>query len=141
MSIVGRKFLHASDIHIGFPIGSLGETAHISDADLKIVIDQMRGAFDNLIDTAISENVMFVVLAGDVYDGAQAQEALQGHFQRGLDRLNECGIKVFIIHGNHDPLEKCFAPKIPKKFWRLNQTGNRYMWPALVSKDRMNETI
>ena len=73
MSIVGRKFLHASDIHIGFPIGSLGETAHISEADLKIVIDQMRGAFDNLIDTAISENVMFVVLAGDVYDGAQAQ--------------------------------------------------------------------
>ena len=127
MSIVGRKFLHASDIHIGFPLGSLGETGHISESDMKTVIEEMRGAFDNLIETAISENVMFLVLAGDIYDGAQAQDALQGHFQRGLERLNEAGIKVFIIHGNHDPLEnqskrrkpfppntKVFRPKDPE---------------------------
>ena len=151
MSIVGRKFLHASDIHIGFPIGSLGETAHISDADLKIVIDQMRGAFDNLIDTAISENVMFVVLAGDVYDGAQAQEALQGHFQRGLERLNEAGIKVFIIHGNHDPLEnqskrrkpfppntKVFRPKDPEEVLAFESDGEQ-VYVAGVSFERPDE--
>jgi exonuclease SbcD len=151
MSIVGRKFLHASDIHIGFPIGSLGETAHISDADLKIVIEQMRGAFDNLIDTAISENVMFVVLAGDVYDGAQAQEALQGHFHRGLERLNEAGIKVFIIHGNHDPLEnqskrrkpfppntKVFRPKDPEEVLAFESDGEQ-VYVAGVSFERPDE--
>ena len=76
MSIVGRKFLHASDIHIGSPLGALGGTGHISEDQMKEVIEEMRSSFDNLIDTAISENVMFVVLAGD------------GHFLVGVIGLN-----------------------------------------------------
>jgi DNA repair exonuclease SbcCD nuclease subunit len=138
MSIVGRKFLHASDIHIGSPLGALGGTGHISEDQMKEVIEEMRSSFDNLIDTAISENVMFVVLAGDIYDGAQAQEAMQGHFQRGLERLDEHDIKVFIIHGNHDPLErqskrrkpfppntKVFRPKDPEEFLAFEDDGEK----------------
>ena len=138
MSIVGRKFLHASDIHIGSPLGALGGTGHISEDQMKEVIEEMRSSFDNLIDTAISENVMFVVLAGDIYDGAQAQEAMQGHFQRGLERLNKQDIKVFIIHGNHDPLErqskrrkpfppntKVFRPKDPEEVLAFESDGEQ----------------
>jgi len=152
MSVVGRKFLHASDIHIGFPLGSLGETGHISEDDMKTVIEEMRGAFDNLIETAISENVMFVVLAGDIYDGAQAQDALQGHFQRGLERLNDHDIKVFIIHGNHDPLErqskrrksfppntKVFRPKDPEEVLAF-EDGEEKIYVSGVSFETTSES-
>jgi len=63
----------------------------------------MQVSFDNLIDLAIRENVLFVVFSGDIYDNAEAQEAQQGRFRRGLERLAENGIKVFIALGNHDP--------------------------------------
>ena len=152
MSIVGRKFLHASDIHIGSPLGALGATSHISEDQMKEVIEEMRSSFDNLIDTAISENVMFVVLAGDIYDGAQAQEAMQGHFQRGLERLNEHDIKVFIIHGNHDPLErqskrrkpfppntKVFRPKDPEEFLAF-EDGDEKIYVSGVSFETTSES-
>jgi DNA repair exonuclease SbcCD nuclease subunit len=55
---------------------------------------------------AIAEQVDFVVLAGDVYDNADRDPGAQRRFLLGLRRLTDAGIKVFMVHGNHDPLTK-----------------------------------
>lgn len=106
MSFIGRKFLHASDIHLGFPLGALADSAQLNAEARTELIALMQKSFENLISLAIDEQVLFVVLAGDIYDNLDRQEALQGLFRRGLEILNEAGIPVFMVHGNHDPLTK-----------------------------------
>lgn len=113
MSLIGRSFLHASDLHIGSPLGKLERCSTFEPGQLHEITTLMQQAFDNLVDLAIDENVVFVVLAGDVYDGADAQDSQQGLFQRGLERLAAAGIPVFIALGNHDPKRAGFSPRKP----------------------------
>lgn len=98
------KFLHAADLHLGAPLESLGES--IDQVTYDRVKTLVNKAFDRLIDVAIDEQVDFVVLAGDVYDNAERDPGAQRRFLLGLRRLTEAGIKVFMVHGNHDPLTK-----------------------------------
>lgn len=104
MTLVGRSFLHASDLHLGVPSkindGSLG----LRNEDIAQIADEIWSAFDNLTQLAIKEKVLFVVLAGDIYNDADQQDKLQGKFRDALEELGKHGIQVFIIHGNHDPL-------------------------------------
>jgi exonuclease SbcD len=102
--MVAAKFLHAADLHLGAPLESLGEA--IDDSTYKRVKALVNKAFDLLIDVAIAEQVDFVVLAGDVYDNAERDPGAQRRFLLGLRRLTGAGIKVFMVHGNHDPLTK-----------------------------------
>ena len=111
MSLIGRSFLHASDLHLGFPLGELKDCDQLSDDDLKLIVKEMQGAFDNLIQVAIDNNVLFVVLAGDIYDNPKSQEALQVDFRDGLLKLQRHGIDAYIIHGNHDPAFKGYKPR------------------------------
>jgi DNA repair exonuclease SbcCD nuclease subunit len=104
MSLIGRSFLHASDLHLGSPLGALVDCEKLATEDLENLVKEMWQAFDNLIDIAIERQVLFVVLAGDVYDNLQAQEGLQARFRDGLQRLGASNINVYMIHGNHDPL-------------------------------------
>lgn len=98
------KFLHAADLHLGAPLESLGES--IDPASFDRVKALVNKAFDRLIDVAIAEGVDFVVLAGDVYDNADRDPGAQRRLLLGLRRLTGKGIKVFMVHGNHDPLTK-----------------------------------
>jgi len=111
MSLIGRSFLHASDLHLGFPLGELKDCDQLSDENLKLIVKEMQGAFDNLIQVAIDNNVLFVVLAGDIYDNPKSQEALQVDFRDGLLKLQHHGIDAYIIHGNHDPAFKGYKPR------------------------------
>jgi DNA repair exonuclease SbcCD nuclease subunit len=98
------KFLHAADLHLGAPLESLGDSIDAETAErVKRLVNQ---SFDRLIDVAIGEAVDFVVLAGDVYDNADRDPGAQRRFLLGLRRLTGAGIKVFMVHGNHDPLTK-----------------------------------
>jgi DNA repair exonuclease SbcCD nuclease subunit len=76
----------------------------LSDNDTAQIAEEIWRAFANLIQLAINEKVLFVVLAGDVYNDADQQDKLQGRFRAGLQELGKHKIQVFIIHGNHDPL-------------------------------------
>ena len=58
------------------------------------------------IDTALAEEVAFVVIAGDVYDGSVRGVRAQLAFRDGLQRLSDAGIKTFVAYGNHDPVQE-----------------------------------
>ncbi len=61
------SFIHAADIHLDSPL--LGLSAY-EGAPVELLRNAPRVAFSNLIDEAIRERVDFMVIAGDLYDGA-----------------------------------------------------------------------
>ncbi|MDO9406777.1 DNA repair exonuclease [Patulibacter sp.] len=96
------RFLHAADLHLDTPFAGLGRVApHVRRA----LQDASLQAWDDLVGLAVDEDVAFVVLAGDLYDGAERGLRAQLRVRDGLRRLSDAGIETFVVHGNHDPLE------------------------------------
>lgn len=101
------NFIHAADLHLGAPLDSLGSRlSHAPEklAELRLLASK---SFDRLVDLALERRSAFVVLAGDVYDQAEREVSSQLSLERGLRRLGEeadAPIRVFMVHGNHDPL-------------------------------------
>jgi len=93
------KFFHTADIHLDSPLKGL--EAH-EDAPVEEIRGATRRAFDNLIDLAIEEEVNFILIAGDLYDGAWKDYNTGLFFASRMGRLSKAGIKVFIVSGNHD---------------------------------------
>jgi exonuclease SbcD len=93
------RFLHAADAHIDSPLKGL-------DVHDGAPVDALRGAtrraFENLIQLAIDENVDFLVISGDLYDGDWKDYSTGLFFRRQMVRLSENGIPVYLIAGNHD---------------------------------------
>ncbi|MFN2523348.1 MAG: exonuclease SbcCD subunit D [Mycobacteriales bacterium] len=84
------RFLHTSDWH-------LGRSLH--RADLR---DAQAAFLDGLVDTARSERVDAVLVAGDVYDRAIPSVDAVELCEQALVRLRETGARVVLISGNHD---------------------------------------
>ncbi|NTV12751.1 MAG: DNA repair exonuclease [Desulfobulbaceae bacterium] len=92
-------FLHAADIHLASPLKGLEV---YPDAPVEQIRGAARRAFDNLVDLAIAEEVAFVLLAGDLYDGDWKDYNTGIYFVRCMGRLRAVGIPVFLVSGNHD---------------------------------------
>lgn len=97
------RFLHAADLHLDTPFTRLTGVPERVASTLR---DASLRAFDALVETAIGEDVAFVVLAGDIYDGAERGVRAQLTFRDGLARLAEAGIATFVVYGNHDPIHE-----------------------------------
>jgi DNA repair protein SbcD/Mre11 len=97
-------FLHAADLHLGFQLTSLG--GRISKEKADRIRQEAAQVFDDLVSLAIERKVEFVVLAGDVYDHAENDPGAKQRVYRGFQRLEKEGIRVFVVHGNHDPVGK-----------------------------------
>lgn len=93
------RFIHAADIHLDSPLRGLELP---EDAPLDQIRGAARKAFDNLVDLAIQEEIAFVLIAGDLYDGDWRDFNTGLFFNQRMSRLKEEGIKVFIVSGNHD---------------------------------------
>ncbi len=96
------RFVHAADLHIDSPFAGVG------DADNRVATrlrEATYEAFQNLVDLCINQNADFLVIAGDVYNGADRSVRAQLRFRDGLSKLAEAGIQSFVVHGNHDPLD------------------------------------
>lgn len=100
-------FVHASDLHLDAPLGSLGL---LDDEHQRQLADRSTRAWGNLVQLCIDESASFLVLAGDIFDRAIAEVGVQLSFHRGLQRLREANVRVFVSHGNHDPLSADFHP-------------------------------
>ena len=96
------SFVHAADLHLDSPF--VGVTAQS-----PIVAEKLRAAtfeaFGNVVDLCIRRRVDFLLVAGDVYDGADRSLRAQLRFHDELQRLTEMNIQSFVVHGNHDPLD------------------------------------
>jgi len=105
---VSGRIVHAADLHLGAPLDSLG--VRIGADKAARLRDRSIGAFGRLIDATIACGADALVLAGDVYDQADREVAAQLRLRRGLERLADEGIRVFVAHGNHDPVVTAYRP-------------------------------
>lgn len=97
------KFLHAADLHLDSPLRGL---ARHDDAPVDELRGATRAAFNNLVELAIEEQVAFVLLAGDLYDGTWQDFSTAIFLARKLGDLDRAGIRVFGVLGNHDAQSK-----------------------------------
>ncbi|MAG32092.1 MAG: DNA repair exonuclease [Deltaproteobacteria bacterium] len=93
------RFLHAADIHLDSPLRGL---ERYPDAPVENVRSAPRRAFENLVGLAIEEEVAFVLLAGDLYDGDWKDYNTGLFFVAQMRRLEAAGIPVHLVSGNHD---------------------------------------
>ncbi len=97
------SFLHAADLHIGSPFSGIGE---VSEQIRDVLIGSTFQAFDNMVRLAVSKKVNFLVLSGDLFDCTEKNLRAFLRVRKGMNILEEEGISVFIVHGNHDPLDE-----------------------------------
>ncbi len=93
-------FIHAADVHLGAAFKGLRS---LSPTWADRLVRAIPEAYQRIIEVALEEHVDFVVLAGDIFDGAQPSYADFSCFVAGLQRLEQVGIPVYLCTGNHDP--------------------------------------
>ena len=94
------RFVHAADLHLDTPFSGVGRT----DAAVATALrDASLDAWDDLVSCTLRERAVLLVLAGDIYDGPDRGLRPQMRLLSGLRRLVEQGVRVVMVHGNHDP--------------------------------------
>jgi len=90
------RFLHTSD-------WQLGMTRHFLGEDAQPRFTQARfDAIRRIGDLAVEHGAEFVVVAGDVFETNQVSRATVA---RTLEALKAVAVPVFLLPGNHDPLD------------------------------------
>ena len=100
------RFVHSADLHLDSPFKGIRETEpRVADVLRRATFE----SYGRVIDLCIDRRVDALLVAGDVFDGVDRSLAAQIQFVRGLERLHDAGIRAFICHGNHDPLDGWWA--------------------------------
>ena len=97
------KFVHAADIHLDSPLHKLDD---YEGAPVEELRHATRRALENMVDLAIAEDVTFVLIAGDLYDGEWKDYNTGLYFISQMSKLREAHIPVYIVAGNHDAQSK-----------------------------------
>lgn len=97
------RFIHAADLHLDSPLRGL---ARYEGAPVEALRSATRRAVENLVQMAIDEQVAFLVIAGDLYDGDWKDYNTAQFLVRQMSRLDKAGIPVVTISGNHDAQSK-----------------------------------
>lgn len=93
------KFIHAADIHLDSPLTGLSA---YPDAPVAMLRTATRDAFTHLVSEAVEQQVDFLVIAGDLYDGTWKDHNTGIYFCKEMGRLKKAGIPVYLLFGNHD---------------------------------------
>ena len=103
------RFLHTADIHLDSPLVGL---ANVEGRLADRIRSAPRTAFEALTDKAIDDEVDFLVIAGDLYDGTWRDYKTGLFFAEQMGRLKEARIPVFVLHGNHDAESQITKPLV-----------------------------
>ncbi|MCT7464581.1 DNA repair exonuclease [Aliarcobacter cryaerophilus] len=90
------KFIHCADVHLGSPL--LAASKERQD----LLNNAIEDALKNMVDLAINEEVDFVVIAGDLFDGKMTNASIGRKFKSIMNPLEEKKIYTYVLFGNHD---------------------------------------
>ncbi|SES98513.1 DNA repair exonuclease SbcCD nuclease subunit [Salinibacillus kushneri] len=99
------RFLHTADLHLDSPFKGM---ANVPKRLFQQMVNSTFQAFDRLIETAITYQVDFVLMVGDLFDEEARSLKAQMKVRQGLEKLHQHNIDVFISFGNHDHLGGTF---------------------------------
>ncbi|HGI6164051.1 TPA: exonuclease SbcCD subunit D [Listeria monocytogenes] len=97
------QFLHMADLHLDSPFIGLST---LPQPLFSAIQESTFQSLERITTVAIKEAVDFVLIAGDIYDSEDQSVRAQARFSKEMKRLEVANIPVFIIHGNHDFIEK-----------------------------------
>ena len=142
------KILHLADLHIGKKVNDF------------CMLNEQKFVLNQALDLIKKEKIEAVLIAGDVFDKAIPNISSLELFDLFLKELNFLSIKVFIISGNHDNMDRlAYLSNLLKKSGvyisqsfdgkiqpiSLNDDINvylmPYLYPALVRKYYENSKI
>ncbi len=93
------RFVHTADLHLDSPLRSLA----LKNPELAgLVRGATRKALEAIVDLCIAEQADALLVAGDLYDGSQTSMNTALFLASELRRLEQAGIRAFLIRGNHD---------------------------------------
>lgn len=95
------RFIHAADLHLDSPFAGMSGVPEKLRQHLQ---QSTFAALNRLVELAIAEQADFIVVSGDVYDASDSSLRAQLRLREAWDLLGVHGIPVYVIHGNHDPL-------------------------------------
>jgi exonuclease SbcD len=96
------RFVHASDLHLDATLSGVDAT---DDRVIGALVRATFDALDRVVEICIEREADFLVIAGDLYNSADRSLGAELAFQKRMHRLAEAGIRVFVVHGNHDPAD------------------------------------
>jgi len=98
---MGVQFLHTADLHLGSQL----KTQHRQTTGTDETLDSaIYTAVERLFDTAIEEDVDFMIIAGDLYDEDSRSVKANTFLKEQFDRLADRDIPAYVSYGNHDPV-------------------------------------
>ncbi|EPC2752592.1 exonuclease SbcCD subunit D [Listeria monocytogenes] len=97
------QFLHMADLHLDNPFIGLST---LPQPLFSAIQESTFQSLERITTVAIKEAVDFVLIAGDIYDSEDQSVRAQARFSKEMKRLEVANIPVFMIHGNHDFIEK-----------------------------------
>ncbi len=92
------KLLHFADAHID--MANYGR--HDPETGLPLRVLDFLKSLDEIVNTAISEQVDLVLFAGDAYRDRSPAPTYQREWGRRIIRLSKAGIRTLLLVGNHD---------------------------------------
>lgn len=110
------RFIHAADLHLDAAFRGLAQD--VSPELATRLHEATFTALERLVALCEKERPDMLILAGDVYNQEDRSVRAQLRLRDGCVRLERAGVRVFIVHGNHDPY--------PSRLAHLN-------WPANVT--------
>ncbi len=130
MTVEPFRFVHCADLHLGSPF--LGLSRAVPGLSVQLA-DAPFAAFARAVDLACRVKAAFLLLAGDIFDTDYPSLRARMRFAEQLRRLDEAGIPVFAVAGNHDPRPAAWPDSIvyPENF-HLFSTAEKPEWVTLT---------
>lgn len=126
------KFIHTADLHLGSPFLGLKKMPAPLWEKVKTSTQQ---ALEEMVSTAISEQVDFFIISGDVYDSDHPSIRAIDFFIRQCQRLASVQIPVYLIYGNHDHQQVTSTSSLPANVHVFNnQVETKYLTLADQTK-------
>ncbi|MGM0846374.1 MAG: metallophosphoesterase family protein [Bacillota bacterium] len=92
-------FIHTADLHLDSPFKGL---RHLPEELFQRVQNSTFISFERIVHHALRLKVDFVLISGDLYDEEDRSIRAQARLKKQFQRLEDAGIAVYVIHGNHD---------------------------------------
>ena len=94
------KFIHTADLHLGSRLHTTGEADSFVEKEINESIEK---SFKKICDTALREDIDFIIISGDLYDSEERSINAVSVFNEEAKKLNNDNIDIYVIAGNHDP--------------------------------------
>ena len=134
MAFEPQRFIHAANIRLDVPVSV--QTSETLTDELRFAFeDATLYAFEEVIEASIRHDVDFLLLSGNVFIEADRSLRARLALLKGVNRLAEHKIQVFVLPGDSDPPEARYQPcrRAPQRPGAGSKAGVGIRAPALFA--------